>query len=209
MTYPLCLPRSFRLWLSSSLCPRSESQRSWMVRVTGGPLQVPLPWPALGKHPSSLNLDCTRVPLHKESYYCRTRRLTPPCRAQGSWEAMGMSSAPWGDRGGGSSLPNVLCCPGVGENLGNIIHNQLKSTVYPVLASVHSLGQGELDQCPVCAWVQQVSSRNQFSHPPPLDCMYRPSSTQVFLPMMLGGSCMCIPAYSLATCAQRQCPLWL
>nr|XP_048315843.1 prominin-2 [Myodes glareolus] len=30
---------------------------------------------------------------------------------------------------------------GVGENLGNIIHNQLKSTVYPVLASVHSLGQ--------------------------------------------------------------------
>ncbi|XP_055459552.1 prominin-2 isoform X2 [Psammomys obesus] len=30
---------------------------------------------------------------------------------------------------------------GVGENLGNIIHNRLKSTVYPVLASVHSLGQ--------------------------------------------------------------------
>lgn len=37
-----------------------------MVRVTGGRLQVPLPWPALGKHPSSLNLDCTRVPLHTE-----------------------------------------------------------------------------------------------------------------------------------------------
>ncbi|KAM7327379.1 hypothetical protein ACRRTK_013746 [Alexandromys fortis] len=33
---------------------------------------------------------------------------------------------------------------GVGENLGNIIHNQLKSTVYPVLASVHSLGQDHL-----------------------------------------------------------------
>ncbi|XP_059117349.1 prominin-2 [Peromyscus eremicus] len=30
---------------------------------------------------------------------------------------------------------------GAGEKLGNIIHNQLKSTVYPVLASVHSLGQ--------------------------------------------------------------------
>ncbi|GAB1286861.1 Prominin-2 [Apodemus speciosus] len=30
---------------------------------------------------------------------------------------------------------------GVGENLGNIIHNRLKSTVYQVLASVHSLGQ--------------------------------------------------------------------
>lgn len=30
---------------------------------------------------------------------------------------------------------------GVGENLGNVIHNRLKSTVYPVLASVHSLGQ--------------------------------------------------------------------
>ncbi|XP_051000537.1 prominin-2 [Acomys russatus] len=30
---------------------------------------------------------------------------------------------------------------GVGENLGDIIYNQLKSTVYPVLASVHSLGQ--------------------------------------------------------------------
>lgn len=119
-----------------------------------------------------------------------------------------MSSAPWGD-GRRTSLPNVLCCPGVGENLGNILHNQLKSTVYPILASVHSLGQGELDQCPVCAWVQQVSSRSQFSHPPLLDCIYRPSSTQVFLTIMLGGSCMCIPAYSLATCAQRQCPLWL
>ncbi|CAH6787912.1 Prom2 [Phodopus roborovskii] len=30
---------------------------------------------------------------------------------------------------------------GVSENLGNIIHDQLKSTVYRVLASVHSLGQ--------------------------------------------------------------------
>ncbi|XP_036039074.1 prominin-2 [Onychomys torridus] len=30
---------------------------------------------------------------------------------------------------------------GAGEELGNIIHNQLKSTLYPVLASVHSLGQ--------------------------------------------------------------------
>lgn len=30
---------------------------------------------------------------------------------------------------------------GVGENLGSIIHNRLKSTVYPVLASVHGLGQ--------------------------------------------------------------------
>ncbi|XP_031227688.1 prominin-2 [Mastomys coucha] len=30
---------------------------------------------------------------------------------------------------------------GVGEKLGNIIHNRLKGTVYPVLASVHSLGQ--------------------------------------------------------------------
>ncbi|XP_034350663.1 prominin-2 isoform X1 [Arvicanthis niloticus] len=30
---------------------------------------------------------------------------------------------------------------GIGENLGNIIHNRLKSTVYPVLASMHSLGQ--------------------------------------------------------------------
>ncbi|XP_052039506.1 prominin-2 [Apodemus sylvaticus] len=30
---------------------------------------------------------------------------------------------------------------GVGENLGNIIHNRLKSTVYQVLDSVHSLGQ--------------------------------------------------------------------
>lgn len=96
-----------------------------------------------------------------------------------------MSSAP----GGGASLLNVLCCLGVSENLGSIIHDQLKSTMYPMLASVHSLGQGELDQCPVCGWVQQVSYRSQFSHPPPLDFMYCPGSTQVFLPIML-GSCM-------------------
>ncbi|EGW04971.1 Prominin-2 [Cricetulus griseus] len=30
---------------------------------------------------------------------------------------------------------------GVSENLGSIIHDQLKSTMYPMLASVHSLGQ--------------------------------------------------------------------
>ncbi|XP_008826406.1 prominin-2 isoform X2 [Nannospalax galili] len=34
---------------------------------------------------------------------------------------------------------------GVGESLGNTIHSQLKSTVYLVLASVHSLGQGLQD----------------------------------------------------------------
>lgn len=52
-----------------------------------------------------------------------------------------MSSAPGG--WGGPALSNAPCCAGVGENLGNIIYKQLKSTVYPVLASVHSLGQGK------------------------------------------------------------------
>lgn len=81
----------------------------------------------------------------QQPYYCRMRRPIPPCRDHSSWVAMGVSSAP-----GGPTLPNALCCPGVGEKLGNIIHNRLKGTVYPVLASVHSLGQGELDHCPVC-----------------------------------------------------------
>lgn len=109
----------------------------------------------------------------------------------------------------GPTLPNALCCPGFGENLGNIIHNQLKSTVYPVLASVHGLGQGELEQCPVCVWVQQVSSRSQFSHPPPLCFMYYPSSTQVFfLPLFRNPVCG-VPAYLLASYAQRLFPLWL
>lgn len=181
-----------------------------MVRVTAGQLQVPLPWPALGKLLSPLSLNSTRVPLHREgasvqrSDYCRMKRPTPPCRDHGLWVAMGVSSAP-----GGPTLPNALCCPGIGENLGNIIHNQLKSTVYPVLASMHSLGQGELDQCPVCGWVQQVSSRSQFSHPPPLHFMYYPSSTQVFLLSLFRNPECGIPAYLPASCAQRQFPLWL
>lgn len=92
--------------------------------------------------------------------------------------------------GRGASLSTVLCCPGAGEKLGNIIHNQLKSTVYPMLASVHSLGQGELDQCPVCGWVQQVSSRSQFSHPPPLGFAYYPSPTQVLSSHYAGILCV-------------------
>ncbi|XP_048209462.1 LOW QUALITY PROTEIN: uncharacterized protein LOC125356798 [Perognathus longimembris pacificus] len=53
-----------------------------------------------------------------------------------------------GWRGRGSRAPEgpvwqgALCPPGVGERLGNYIHSQLKSKVYLVLASVHSLGQG-------------------------------------------------------------------
>lgn len=41
-----------------------------MVRVTVGQLQVPLPWPALGKPLSPLSLDSTRVPLHQEGAPC-------------------------------------------------------------------------------------------------------------------------------------------
>lgn len=33
-------------------------------------------------------------------------------------------------------------------SIGSTIHTQLKSTVYEVLASVSSLGQGEWAQCP-------------------------------------------------------------
>jgi hypothetical protein len=154
-----------------------------MVRDTVGQLQVPLPWSASGKPLSSLSLDSTRVPLHKEGSPCAAAVLLQDEEADPTLQR------PWlmGDHGGvlsswgGPILPNALCYPGVGENLGNVIHNRLKSTVYPVLASVHSLGQGELDQCPVCGWVQQVSSRSQSSQPPSLHFMYYPSSTQVFL----------------------------
>lgn len=47
----------------------------------------------------------------------------------------------------GASPAYALCSPGVGERLGNIVHRQLGSVIYPVLASVNTLGQGELDLC--------------------------------------------------------------
>ena len=42
----------------------------------------------------------------------------------------------------------TLCSPGVGKSIGSTIYTQLKSTVYEVLTSVNSLGQGEWAQCP-------------------------------------------------------------
>lgn len=46
----------------------------------------------------------------------------------------------------GPALQTALCSPGVHGSIGNTIHTQLQSTVYEVLASVLSLGQGE------CRW---------------------------------------------------------
>lgn len=61
-----------------------------MVRVTGVRLQVPLPWPALGKHPSSLNLDCTRVPLHTEGSPCASAILLQDKEANTTLQSPGL-----------------------------------------------------------------------------------------------------------------------
>lgn len=67
-----------------------------MVRVTVGQLQVPLPWPASGKPLSSLSLDSTRVPLHKEGSPCAAAVLLQDEEADPTLQR------PWlmGDHGG-------------------------------------------------------------------------------------------------------------
>lgn len=48
----------------------------------------------------------------------------------------------------GASLQTALCPPGIAMRIGSTIHSQLRNTVYEMLASLRSLGQGEWAQSP-------------------------------------------------------------
>lgn len=80
-----------------------EGYRSLCPGLPWGNIPAPLTWTAPGYHFTQRDLPM------QQSYFCRTRRLTPPCRAQGSWEAMGMSSAPGGGRGWGEHRCQMSC----------------------------------------------------------------------------------------------------
>lgn len=76
----------------------------------------------------------------------------------GDWAQVGSQAAAepgeagWAGREGswrlGTSPQTALCSSGVAASIGSTIHTQLRSSVYGMLASLLSLGQGEWDQRP-------------------------------------------------------------
>lgn len=63
----------------------------------------------------------------------------PPPGSCGGRMGMGRLLRSWG-----LTLQTAVCPAGVGVSIGSAVHTQLRSAVYPLLASVGSLGQGEL-----------------------------------------------------------------
>lgn len=82
--------------------------------------------------------------LEEEACCPSSTPLHPPASAEpgGAWGGgmgMGRPLHPWG-----LTLQTAVCPAGVGVSIGSAVHTQLRSAVYPLLAAVGSLGQGEL-----------------------------------------------------------------